>query len=173
MTEYRYSFSSLLPDWARGLAGLLVGLTLTIFTVRSSLLFYIALALTLLFAAYLLRTAVRQGTALAVDGEGVAARRSLLGGTWRTRIGWGDMRGVTLRYFSTRRDRSEGWMEIRVAGPGRPITADSALEGFPRLVTAITDAARERALPLDPATLANLDTLLNAGRRGEVRGETI
>ena len=172
MQQFHYSFAGMLPDWARGLAGLVSGSALMIFTVPLSALFYIGVVLTALFALFLARTAIRQRTAFAVDGEGVVARRSVLGAAWVTRIGWGDMRDVRLRYFSTRRDRSRGWLEVRIAGPRRTISADSSLDGFPALVTAVTDAAERRGLSLDPATAANLDLLRRGVLDGSPRGVT-
>ena len=173
MQHFHYSFAGLLPNWGRGAAGLVSGLALTIFTVPLSTLFYISVVLTALFTLFLARTAIRQGTAFAVDGEGVVARRSVLGGTWVTRIGWRDMRGVRLRYFSTRRDRSRGWLEVSIAGAGRRISADSSLDGFPALVTAVTDAAERCGLSLDGATVANLDLLRRGFGAGTPRGVTI
>jgi hypothetical protein len=173
MQQFHYSFAGLLPDWARGLAGLASGSALMIFTVPLSTLFYIGAVLTVLFALFLARTALRQRTAFAVDGEGVVARRSVFGGAWVTRIGWGDMRDVRLRYFSTRRDRSRGWLELKVAGSGGRFTADSALDGFPALVTAVTDAAERRGITLDAATAANLDLLHRGFGTGAPRGESI
>ena len=173
MRHFHYSLAGLLPDWGRGLAGLVSGLSLMIFTVPLSTLFYIGAVLTALFVLFVARTALRQGTAFAVDGEGIVARRSVLGGAWVTRIGWRDMRNVRLRYFSTRRDRSHGWLEISVSAPGRRILADSSLAGFPALVTAVTDAAERRGLSLDAATVANLDLLRRGPGSGTLRGVTI
>ena len=55
MQQFHYSFAGMLPDWARGLAGLVSGSALMIFTVPLSALFYIGVVLTALFALFLAR----------------------------------------------------------------------------------------------------------------------
>jgi hypothetical protein len=177
MTWHRYRLLSLLPDWLRAATGLGTGLILTIFTVALPLLFYIGLALTMLFLAFAATAVLRQCTSVGVDGHGVAARRACLGslglGRWGdARIGWSEMRDIRLRYFSTRRDRSKGWMQLRMSAPGKRLTVDSAIDDFSRLVTSVTDGALAHGLSLDPITLANVDALrggsVGRGSRGEL-----
>lgn len=172
MTWYRYRLVSLLPDWLRSVTGLGIGMILTIFTVALPLLFYIGLALTMLFLAFAATTVLRQCTSVGVDGSGVAVRRTCLGRLGDARIGWSEMRDIRLRYFSTRRDRSKGWMQLRMSASGKRLTVDSAINEFPRLVTTVTDAAAAHGLSLDPITLANVDALrggtVGRGSRGEL-----
>jgi hypothetical protein len=183
---HRYTDLALLGDYLRAAAGLAVGFGLLFFTENSPILFYIALVLSLLFLAFAVRLAVRRVTVIAVDETGIGATASFgaaapLGPTGQgnaggrriaTRIDWTDMREVAVRYYSTRRDRSGGWMQLVVKAPGRRIAADSTIGEFPALVTAVTLAARRHGLELSPTTLANVGALdAPLTPRGAVRGE--
>ena len=77
-----------------------------------------------------------------------------------------DFSDVAIRYFSTKRDRSDGWLQLDVRGGGRRISADSTISDFPGLVTAVTSAARQRGIELSPTTLANLGALNAPGLAG-------
>ena len=60
---------------------------------------------------------------------------------------WGEITGVRLRHFSTRRAApGSGLMELRRAGPGVRITVDSELDGFLAVARAAHGAARTKGL---------------------------
>ena len=72
---------------------------------------------------------------------------------------WEDLRSLRLDYYSTRRDREGGWMQLRLRDAQRTIRIDSELEGFVELVRAVALEARRRGADLDEATRANLAVL--------------
>lgn len=83
--------------------------------------------------------------------------------TWLLRrkaeILWDDLTGFKLRWYATRRDRSQGWFELRLdAGRRRKVrlVADDRLEGFFQLLAAARDAARRNLVEFDEATSHNL-----------------
>ena len=160
---HRYSDGALLPDYLRAAAGLAVGGALLIFAEVSSVMFYIAAAMVILFAAFLLRLLARRATPIETDSGGLSALPSWGGGR---RIDWKEMQHVAIRYYSTRRDRSDGWLQLDVRGGGRRISADSTISDFPALVTAVTVAARARGIELSSTTLANLGVLNTSGAAG-------
>jgi len=160
---HRYSDTALLPDYLRAAAGFGIGLALLIFTEVSSVMFYIAAGLTGLFLAFSLRLLARRLTPIEIDGAGIAASPAWGGGK---RIDWEAIQDVAIRYFSTKRDRSDGWLQLDVRGGGRRISADSTISDFPGLVTAVTSAARQRGIELSPTTLANLGALNAPGLAG-------
>jgi uncharacterized membrane protein len=163
---YRYALAALVPDLIRGGVGLAVAVFLLIFTIGSSVLFYIGLGMALLFGAFLANTIRRRFTTVTVDQKGIRAEGPGFMSMGATRIDWGDMQDVAIRYFSTRRDRSNGWMQLTVTGRGRRVRVDSTLDGFGPLAVMATEAARERGLDLDPATVANLETIRGGIRPG-------
>jgi hypothetical protein len=73
---------------------------------------------------------------------------------------WGDLVGIRLRHFTTRRSEpGSGWMELRLVGPGTRITIDSELDGFLAVARAAHGAACAKALNFDSTTEANFRAL--------------
>jgi hypothetical protein len=74
-------------------------------------------------------------------------------------VPWERIADVKVRYFSTRRDRERGWMQLAVrSGHGR-ITVDSTLEGFAEIAGHAARAAVANGVVLGGATLDNLAAL--------------
>jgi hypothetical protein len=149
VSVYRYQRQALVHDYVRGAVGAaLCGLLLAVSP--STWLIVIFGGLTALFLLFTLRTALRQRARLEVDESSIALVPSRAG-----RLPWGEIDGVRLRYFSTRRSRDKGWMTLRIAKGRRRIEVDSSLEGFDEVVAQAAAAVRARGLALDPATRAN------------------
>ncbi len=157
MNSYRYPTSTLVADYLRAAAGVFLPIALMIFTELLPLFFYIMCGLVLLFGFYGLRTIQRQGTVVIVDGDGIR-QEGPLGGMFDRRMRWSEIGDFRLRYYSTRRDGKEGWMQLilRGAGKGRPIRMDSQLPGFNDIVAQVHAAAQQNSLTVDPASAANL-----------------
>jgi len=110
--------------------------------------------LTALFMAFAGTTFLRQRCRIELDGEAIAAR-----GVFPARLSWTAIDGVRLRYFATRRDRKNGWMELTLRGAGHQVRLDSRIEDFPSIARRAANAARQRNLGLTPATVANFAAL--------------
>jgi hypothetical protein len=80
-------------------------------------------------------------------------------GLWRTAITWNALDRMKLAYYSTRRDRKSGWMQLQLGACRARLSLDSRLDGFERLVRHAALAAAARNLPLSEATSANLQAL--------------
>ena len=64
---------------------------------------------------------------------------------------------MKLSYFSTKRDRTDGWMQLTVGSAGgRTVKIDSSLDGFHDVVERAARAAETTGLTLSEATRANL-----------------
>ena len=85
------------------------------------------------------------------DAQGIVAH-----GPLGTRIAWRDLTSFKLRYFSVRRDRQRGWMQLDLRGGGRRLRIESTISGFDDLATLAHDAALAKGLPVDDASQANL-----------------
>ena len=107
-----------------------------------------------LFAVFGVRTILRHGTRFEMTGSALRAS-----GLRRTSIAWGELDRMTLAYYSTRRDRQDGWMQLELRSGWRRVRLDSRIEGFAELVDKSAKAARSRGLTLNAATLANLAAL--------------
>lgn len=157
MREERYPARSLAADYARsgagiGMCGALLGLASPSPAVGVA-----AAAAGLLFLVYFARTVCRQFTRIIWDETGIRAR-----GPLGADIRWAELRAMRLAYFSTRGDRQEGWMQLRLRDDSRTIRVDSDLPGFAELARIAAAAAARRGVELDSASAANLRALGDA-----------
>lgn len=170
MLHLTYPLARLWPDYFRAGAGLLVTVGLMLFAEPVSVIFWLLLALSLLLGWLALHTLWRQQAGFDIDDRGVAQA-----GRWvrqRPRaVAWSEMRRLRLRYFSTRRDRSRGWMVLTIAGDRVKLRADSDLDGFDRLVAHALAWADRQGLAVDADTRENAARLA-AGILQDGRTET-
>lgn len=155
MSHHRYPLQALLKDDVKASLGLAVS-AIPLFFVGSIsvIIFFIFLALTLLFLVFGLRTALRHTMVVEVSDIGVRASGPL-GAT----IAWEDLRDVQLRYYSTRRDRERGWMDLRLKSRRHTLRIESAIEGFEHIVRQATDFAPRHGIELSAPTRANLKAM--------------
>src|SRR5438132_11305858 len=116
-----------------------------------------------LFAGFGIRTIIRHGTRFEMTGSALRAS-----GMRRAAIVWGQLDRMKLAYYSTRRDRRDGWMQLELRSGRSSIRLDSRITGFTELVEFSARAAEARGLVLNAATLANL-AALGVGSRIEHR----
>ena len=75
-------------------------------------------------------------------------------------VEWRRLDRLKLSYFSTKRDRSDGWMQLSVGSTGgRTVKIDSSLDGFHDVVERAAHAAGETGLTLSETTRANLKAM--------------
>jgi hypothetical protein len=107
-----------------------------------------------LFAVHGARTWIKSQTRYTVDDEGISTR-----GPRGATLRWSGLRRMRLRYYSTRRDGSKGWMQMKLTGEDATLRIDSGLDGFAALARRAAAEATKRGLELPPATQANLTVL--------------
>jgi hypothetical protein len=163
MTRLYYPLSRLWPDYLRAVLGLTTCLGLVLFTALQSVIFAVLVGLSLLFAWLGAVTAWRQQIEIELDASGVVRRNS-----WFERLGlgrwglgqgvalrWLKVRAVALRYYSTRRDRSEGWLQLTIEAEGGTLRVDSDLVGFPSLVELAFAAAEKNGVVIGEISRVN------------------
>ncbi|MFO1160050.1 MAG: hypothetical protein U1E60_14505 [Reyranellaceae bacterium] len=150
--DLRYPRQTLWADYVRASAGvLLCGVPLLLIEVNHWLALVLAAGL-LLFALFLVRTALRHHTRYLL-GDDTLCADGPAGGI----VEWRRLDRLKLSYFSTKRDRSDGWMQLSVGSAGgRAVKIDSSLDGFHDVVERAAHAAGETGLTLNEATRANL-----------------
>ncbi|MBM3489688.1 MAG: hypothetical protein FJX68_04445 [Alphaproteobacteria bacterium] len=154
MTIHAYPFRALLADYGRAVCGLaLTVLPLLTEEVVPGLAYALA-GLASVFAAFGLRTGLRHAGRLELSATGLRWN-----GPLAKTIAWNELSSVDLRYFSTRRDRGQGWMQLDLRGSRGTIRLESTLEGFSQVAARCFEVARERQLPLREAALTNLRSL--------------
>lgn len=150
-----YPRHSLWADYIRAIGGaLLCGLPLLLFPVER----WIGLALAagfVVFTLFFIRTLLRQRTRYILGPDTLAAD-----GPWGARVEWDRLDRMKLAYYSTKRDRSGGWMQLTIrSAAARTVKIDSSLDCFYDIVEQAARAAQARDLELSHATRANLRSM--------------
>lgn len=166
MNIHAYPAPAIASDYLRALTGLsLVGLPIVLAEPVPAVT-ALLVASAVLFAVYGAGTIHRHIARIELSEEGIRSR-----GLTTTEIRWPELRQLKLSHYSTRRDRSGGWLQLLLVGGGQRLRVDSRLEDFIVVAARATQAARENRIMLDPATLSNLEALrLTAASRWSAMG---
>ncbi|UYN94861.1 MAG: hypothetical protein KIT25_23055 [Enhydrobacter sp.] len=153
--DLRYPRQALLADYGRAAIGaVLCGAPLLGLDVNRWLAMLLGGGF-LLFALFFVRTAIRQRTRYILGPDTLCAD-----GPAGTLVEWNRVDRLKLSYYSTRRDRTGGWMQLAVGSAGgRVVKVDSSLEGFYDIVERAAKAAETAGLELSEATRANLRSM--------------
>ncbi len=108
-----------------------------------------------LFLIYGVRTILRHLSRIRLSDQGIAVTGRLVA----TSLPWPEVTGLRLRYYSTRRDRRNGWWQLNLDGNDARLRIASDLEGFEEVAARAVAAAGANGLNLDPATVENLSSL--------------
>src|SRR5262249_9690097 len=154
MAVYRYPSGRILADYFLGIGGAVMCALLLAVGSGSRFVLILFGGLTAVFLLFTIHTARRQSLRIAADADGVR-----MSGGWVRSLRWDEVEAVTLRYYSTRRNRKGGWMSLTLRGRGQKIAIDAQLEGFEAVARRAGEVAAARALPLAPATLSNFSSL--------------
>jgi hypothetical protein len=154
VARFTYPASAMLGDYLRGAAGLVPTLLILATVSVGSVAAVVLAGFAAIFGAFAIRTALRHGTSLEVSDTELRAT-----GLRPVAIPWRELDRMRLAFYSTRRDRKSGWMQLELGAGRARLSADSRLEGFDRLVRYAASAAAERNLELSEATAANLQAL--------------
>ena len=158
-TRHVYPAAAMVGDYLRAAAGLVpagtILATMPVAAVPATLLGGFAA----IFGIFGLRTALRHNTSIEMTDTGIGARGLVANGLVERRIAWAELDRLRLAYYSTRRDRKSGWMQLELGGGGTRLSLDSRLAGFGEIVRRAADAAADNHLRVSEATAANLEAL--------------
>ena len=152
--HFGYPASAMVGDYLRAAAGLVPSAAILATVSVDSVAGVVIGAFAAIFGAFAIRTALRHGTRIEVTDTGVRAL-----GLRRVSIDWTALDRMKLAYYSTRRDRKSGWMQLQLGAGRARLSLDSRLDGFDRVVRHAAIAAAVRGLDLSDATAANLQAL--------------
>jgi hypothetical protein len=160
MSAHRYTVGALGADYARAGLGVAVCAGPLLFVETTPVIFLVLGGLSCVFLSFGVRTGLRQASQVVLTEDAIA-----VSGPMGFAISWRDVGRVSLRYYSTRRDRTAGWMQLSLkARPGtgrwsRKLNIDSDIDGFAEIVRRAMAMAARHGVPLSPATLTNLESL--------------
>ena len=149
---YRWPVSALAGDYLRSGIGFALSTLFFLLVTPGSIAFYALLILAVLFGLYLVQTALRARTVLTLLPEGLA----VAGFFGHRLINWKALDHFALRYYTLRRDKQAGWMDLKLGSGGYAITLDDRLAGFRPILERAWEAARERDIGISSSTYANL-----------------
>lgn len=153
-TRFSYPASAMVGDYLRAAAGLVPTVVILSTVSVGSVAGIVLGGFAVIFGAFAIRTGLRHGTSIEVDATELRAT-----GLRPATIPWDRLDRMKLAYYSTRRDRKSGWMQLELRAGRARLNLDSRLDGFDRLVRHAAIAAAERGLQLSDATAANLQAL--------------
>jgi hypothetical protein len=154
MSVHRYSLQSLLGDYWRSGAGLVIAGGVWVLAPATPHVVVICGGLTVLFALFTMRTVARQHSRIEMTDDAITRL-----GTRERHLRWSDLERVKLRYYSTRRNRSGGWMTLKLRGRRASISVDSNIDGFDAIAARAARAMADNRIAADDVTLANLAAL--------------
>ena len=168
MNFHRYPASTIAGDYCR--AGIGVALTsgTLIFLNPIRGITYVLVPLAILFVLFGGRNVLRHMTRYEVTEYEIRAA-----GPTRAEITWANLEGVELRYYSTRRDRSRGWMQLKLKSAENTIRLDSTLQGFSDIVARAVDEAAVHSIALSGPTQENVRALGIGGLSESIRLPTV
>jgi hypothetical protein len=152
--SYRYSRATIARAYVRSAVGLVVTLGPLVALRPSAFLSGVLLVGAALFLTYLAWSIALHTRSIVLDEAGMRAE-----GLFGASIGWDALRTVHLNYYTTRNDRSQGWIELDVRGARGTIRLESHLAGFDEIAACVIREAVARDCPLDDRTLTHLAVL--------------
>ena len=154
MAVHRYPIGAMAADYARGVTGIVLTAGPLWLLGLSGALAWVLAACMLLFLVYFVRAVVRHLTRIELNEAGITAR-----GPFGGAVPWDELRSMKLSYYTTRSDRTGGWMQLDLGTRERSISVDSRLQGFPEVAAVAASHAERLGHPLDETTVSNLRAL--------------
>ncbi len=154
MTRLRYHRREISADLLRAGAGLAACVTPMFFLEPGAVASYVLAVPAAFFALFGMRTVTNARTVFTFDETGIRAD-----GGHQANIRWDGLRDVRLSYFSTRRDREAGWMQLKLKGAESVLNLHSSLDGFEDVSRAAFRAAESHGLDLTEASARNFTML--------------
>ena len=160
--RHRYPVKSLRGDYFRAGAGVAFCTPALLFAPPFSVVFLLFGGLAAMFIVYGLRAWTRQMTVVDVTETVVsAAGPRIISGRLASRVtlAWDEVRAIKLSYYSTKGDRTEGWMNLKLKGAGEILNVASDIDGFPTIAAKAAATAKANGVALSEATVSNFAVL--------------
>lgn len=154
MSCHSYPSSAMIGDYLRAAAGFVPAVAILASASVGPVATGVFVSVAALFTLFGLRTGLRHATRFEATETGLSAS-----GPLAATVSWAELDRLKLAYYSTRRDRRDGWMQLELRAGAASIHLDSRLEGFEQLVERSALAAALREVEVSASTAANLEAL--------------
>ena len=154
MTELRYSTKSLNADIFRSIIGFFLCICPVILVIAEPLINVILLASSLLFLVFGIKTWLRRSVRVQFK-ENI----TIINGPISRSLEWNELSSLKLSYFSTRRNKKDGWMQLKLQGKSGKITIESNLEKFEEICLRAYQAANENNILITKTSQRNFAEL--------------
>lgn len=154
MTEHRYPVASLRGDYIRaGIGAVFMGLML-IGASSVPVMFVLVGAVFLMFVGFGIQTWSKHMTMIEFDAEGIR-----FFGLRRRIITWDELTGVKLRFFTIKKDRDSGWMELTLTYGSKKAKIESIIDGFQDICEVVAKAAEDKGITIDENSVENFNSM--------------
>lgn len=154
VSRHTYPTTAMVGDYLRAAAGLVPSAALLAAGPVGTVPAVILGGFATIFGVFGLRTLLRHLTWIEMSETGLR-----VSGAWRTEVLWGELDRMKIGYYSTRRDRKAGWMQLDLRARRGRVRLDSRIGGFDAVVRRAALIAAARGLALNEATVSNLQAL--------------
>jgi hypothetical protein len=154
VSQHVYPAGAMVGDYLRSAAGLVPTIALFATVPIGVVPGVILVGFGAVFAVFGARTVMRHRTRIEMTDTGLRA----LGMRARV-IGWAELDRFRLAYYSVRRDKRSGWMQLELGAGATKLSLDSRIDGFDQVVRRAAEIAAARGIELNEATVANLEAL--------------
>ena len=154
MDGYRYPITELRGDYFRAGAGMVFFGVLLIGASSIPFWFVVIGSIFLLFLGFGVQTWSRHMTQIQIEPDGLRFY-----GLRRHEISWDDLTSAKLRFFTVKRDRDAGWMELTLFKGKAKTKIDSRLEGFNDIAAAVAKRVEEKGVVIDENSVENFNAL--------------
>lgn len=159
MSVHYYPLGALRADYIRSIAGLALSAGPLFLAATHPVAVTALAALSALFLSFGVRTGMRQMIRIEVSDEAISQATTSVPGLGARDLPWSRLTNLRLRYYSTRRGKGAGWMQLVLKTPAGTLKLESSLEDFTAIAKRAARAARDQGLTPDPATVENLAAL--------------
>jgi len=154
MKGYRYPVSALRGNYLRAGAGMVFSGLFLYGAISIPVAFAIVGSIFLLFAGFGFKTWSQHMTMIQLDENGLQ-----IFGLRRRQISWEELIGTKLRFFTVKRDRDAGWMELTLMTASSKFKIESDLVGFNDIAVAVVKAIEAKGIVIDENSVENFNSL--------------
>ena len=160
MQVFKYNKKGLVFDMMRATLGLIIVLP-ALFLNQGNIYINIVLgSLSLLFFSFAIYICIRAQIRFILHSDHLQVRNGLL--QIEKAVFFRDINKVALHYYSTRKDKKNGWLQLNIRYKNKKLRIDSQINDFSDLVETIIEKMpddQKAQLELDDTTIDNLQSM--------------